>query len=166
VRSFQVHLTNFDNRKTDVHFLAPSRSLLKNNLYLDMLLISESHEFLRASLLSLSASYLKDQIALKYRFDAFRSLRECLSTANPVNMKAILGTTILLLQYAVREIRPPPSIGLLAYRLSGNETGLTRRVVLSSGVSWSATGVGSPLCGYPGLSHEISSAPRSCEYRC
>jgi hypothetical protein len=99
----------------DVYRLAPSRTLSNNqDLYKQLLELSISFGYLRDSIRSVSASYLKlrftENSTLRWRVNALNVLQHRLNSMKDnmqedlTEMKAILGCTALLLQYAVREI--------------------------------------------------------------
>jgi hypothetical protein len=105
-----------DNKLTeyevDVYRLAPSRTLYeRQNLYVELLDLSSSFEYLRDSIRSLTESYLKrdssENAAIQWRVAALHSLQNrvedigCTALEDRREMKAILGCTALLLQYAV-----------------------------------------------------------------
>lgn len=99
----------------DIYRLSPSRTLLKaQNLYMELMQLSSSFPYLRDSWRQVTASYMKhifDPITVaQWRLSAIKRLRQRVhemkyeATEDSNERKAILGCTVLLLQYAVRSI--------------------------------------------------------------
>lgn len=95
---------------SDKYDLAPSRTLSKaQDLFMDLLPISNSFDYLRHSIRSVSGSYLKHEFpevaTLQWRVLAISGLKRRLEQIRQADllaeMKPILGSVTLLLQYAV-----------------------------------------------------------------
>lgn len=81
---------------------------------MELLVISSLFDYLRDSIRSVSASYLKQKFteatSLGWRIKAINKLQirlnsiENTTCVDPTEMKAILGCVALLLQYVVREV--------------------------------------------------------------
>ncbi|KAI9886478.1 MAG: hypothetical protein M1823_001728 [Watsoniomyces obsoletus] len=89
------------------HRVAPSRTILKSNLYMEILRLSTSCKYVFFTILSLSASYLRDvgnrydRVALTYQKHSLPALYEALSQArdDPGSITTILAAVLLQLQY-------------------------------------------------------------------
>lgn len=88
----------------------PSRTILKKNLYMDILGLSKSCKYVADMILSLSARYLTEvgneynQIALEYENRSLDAFKAALipHSSRPETITMILAVVVLILQKQVR----------------------------------------------------------------